>query len=550
MSAPEWAVEQRKLFAMYESAVRLFDEKFVTDEGFLDVMEAWGGNDGPDDAMENFAHWPLVYALGGPDVMLDLYEKAWEGHIVQFTNARIPGIEMARDGMFYREFITSFDWEHTGEGIAAFNFYGLARPNDPKYIERTTRFADFYNGEDPEAQNYDPEHKIIRSLHNGSRGPKLTHATEEDWGGSPQTGQPERLSRYSTAGNIRGDHPLNLATTTLGLNAYMLTGDSKYRDWVLEYAGAWRDRVVANGGNIPTNIGLDGTIGGEWDGKWYGGTFGWNFWPQSNGRNYVMRGPRIAFGSALLLTSDDSYIAPLRMQLKNLYANKKMDGDDILLPNKYGDDGWYGYRKNKRESYLRDIFLWSMDAADLKLLGDDPWIRFLNGEHPDYPVEAIKREQANIANRMEKMQSDDSTREERRSDTPQGFNPVNAGTLVNLTTGGNNPEFAGNSLHSRVRYFDPANERAGLPSDVAALVEKISKDGIELTLVNTNPTESRSVILQAGAYGEHQFVEATLGTASVPVESKVFSVELAPGSGSKIALRMNLYRNAPSLAQP
>jgi hypothetical protein len=457
---------------------------------------------------------------------------------------------MAKDGMFYREFITSFDWEHTGEGIAAFNFYGLARPNDPKYIERTTRFAGFYNGEDLEAQNYDPEHKIIRSLHNGSRGPKLTHATEQDWGGLSQDGAPERLSRYSTAGNIRGDHPLNLAATTLGINAYMLTGDSKYRDWVLEYAGAWRDRVIGNGGNIPTNIGLDGSVGGEWNGKWYGGTFGWNFWPESDGRNYFMRGPRIAFGNAFLLTGDDSFVAPLRMQLQNLYANKKMDGDEILLPNKHGDDGWYGYRKNKRENYLRDIYLWSMDPADLHLLKDDPWIQFLNGENPGYPIEAIKREQEHIANRVQKMRNDHSTREERRTDSPQAYNPVNAGTLVNLTTGGNNPENAGNSLHCRVRYFDPANERAGLPGDVAALVHKVSKNGIELTLVNTNPNESRSVILQAGAYGEHQFVEATLGEERVSVNSKTLSVGLAPGSGSKIVLGMNLYRNTPNLALP
>ena len=42
---------------------------------------------------------------------------------------------------------------------------------------------------------------------------------------------------------------------------------------------AWRDRILQNGGNVPTNIGLNGAIGGEWDGKWYGGTFGWNFDP-------------------------------------------------------------------------------------------------------------------------------------------------------------------------------------------------------------------------------------------------------------------------------
>jgi hypothetical protein len=550
MKPPAWAVEQRKLLSMYDAAVRLFDEKYVTAEGYLDVVEAWGGNDGPDDAMENFAHWPLVYALGGPDSLLELYKKAWEGHIVQFTNARIPSIEMARDGMFYREFITAFDWEHTGEGIAAFNFYGLARPDDPKYIERTVRFAGFYNSVYPEARNYDPEHKIIKSLHNGSRGPKLTRATEEDWGGLPEEGRPERLSRYSTAGNIKGDHPLNLAATTLSLNAYMLTGEDKYRDWLIEYASAWRDRVIENGGNIPTNIGLDGTIGGEWDGKWYGGTFGWNFWPQSSGRNYFMRGPRIAFGNALLLTKDTSFVTPLKMQLQNLYANKRIEGGEVLLPNKYGDDGWYGYRSNRRTNYLREIYLWTMDPADLELIRNDPWISYLLGENPDFPLEALRKEQAFITERMQKMREDDSTREMRRTDTPQRVNPVNAGTLVNLIAGGNNPDNAGNSLHCRVRYFDPTNERAGLPNDVAALVERITKDGIELTLVNTNPSESRSVVLKAGAYGEHRFTEAAMGGEIISVEGRLLAIEIAPGSGSRMTIEMDLYANDPSLAHP
>ena len=76
--------------------------------------------------------------------------------------------------------------------------------------------------------------------------------------------------------NIRGDHPLNLNVTNLAMHAYMLTHEAKYRAWLLEYVDAWRNRIEANGGNIPSNIGLDGTIGGEWGGKWYGGVFGWD----------------------------------------------------------------------------------------------------------------------------------------------------------------------------------------------------------------------------------------------------------------------------------
>ena len=199
---PSWAVEQRALFALYDTASILFSDKYLAENGFLKVVERWGGNDGPDDAMENFSQWPLVYVLGGPQSLLESYKKAWEGHLIQFTQAKIPSIEMAKDGMCHKEFITSFDWEHTGEGLSAFNFYSLVNPNDTIYRNRMMRFAGFYMNEDPEALNYDPNHKIIRSLHNGSRGPKLSHASEIDWGGEPVEGFPERLSRYSTAGNI------------------------------------------------------------------------------------------------------------------------------------------------------------------------------------------------------------------------------------------------------------------------------------------------------------------------------------------------------------
>ena len=58
-----------------------------------------------------------------------------------------------------------------------------------------------------------------------------------------------------------GDHPLNLQATTLALNAWLLTGEDRFRDWMLEYVEAWLARTQANGGIIPSNVGPDGVIG-------------------------------------------------------------------------------------------------------------------------------------------------------------------------------------------------------------------------------------------------------------------------------------------------
>ena len=118
--------------------------------------------------------------------------------------------------------------------------------------------------------------------------------------------------------NLSGDHPQNMMATNLAMTAYLLTGERKYRDWILEYVDAWVERARKNGGNFPTNIGLDGSIGGEWDGKWWGGVYGWNFRPKSEdgsdnpAQNMVMRGVQIGFGVALMLTNDQKYVDTMR----------------------------------------------------------------------------------------------------------------------------------------------------------------------------------------------------------------------------------------------
>jgi len=547
---PEWASAERELFARYDSAAQMFANEYLADNGYFKGIERWGGNDGPDDVMENFAQWPLYYALGGSDEVLRLFEKAWEGHIKQYTNAKVPMVEMAKDGMFHKEFITSFDWEHNGEGLAAFNFYGLANPYDSLYKERMVRFAGFYLNEDPEAPNYDREHKIIRSLHNGSLGPKLTEASEIDWGGEPVENHPERLSRYRDAGNIKGDHPLNLLATTLATNAFMLTGSEKYKNWILEYVSAWRDRILSNGGNIPSNIGLDGSIGGEWDGHWYGGTFGWNFSPESALRNYSFRGPRVAMGNALLLTGDSNFIEPLVMQMDNLFKVKQMKDSLILLPNKFGPNGWYGYIPNKHRDLSLDIYLWSMDSANLRFLPNDPWIDFLEGKNKLYPLQTFHSESDAVKTKIQEIQNANADGFELQSDDPQKLNPIKVGNLVRLTTGGNDPGIIGNTLHCQVRYFDPTEHRPGLPDDVAALVEKVLPEGIELTLVNTNPKQEKTIILQAGAYGEHQFTEAQFADKHVEINQKTVKVHLAAKAGGRIKLKMKRYVNTPSLGLP
>ena len=549
-SPPDWALAERALLKAYADAAAEFTDRYIDSRNFFKCIERWGGNDGPDDVMETFNHWTLLYALGGAESFLEQYRRIWEGHLIQFTMARAPSTQMAANGMYYKEFPASFDWEHTGEGLQAFLFYALDAPADASYLQRVRRFAGFYMNEDPGAPNYDPKLKIIRSLHNGSRGPLLTPATVYDWGGEAVPGNPARHERYKDAANIRGDQPLNLGACSLGFDAYVLTGEKKYRDWLLEYAGAWRDRVMANGGNIPTNIGLDGTIGGEWGGRWYGGTFGWNFEPTGSGRNYYMRGARTGFGEAFLLTGDPSFVEPLRRQIANLYAVRQEKDGRILLPQKHGDQGWYGFTGNQYFEVQRDIYLWLMDPADLKWLGGDPWLRFLDGKNPGYPIRAMETDFEQIRERLEAMRQDLRTPDTRASDGAQRYSPVSGGTLVNLMLGGNDPGKDGNVLHSRLRYFDPERRRAGLPEDVAALVERIGPGDVVVTLVNTNPVKGHDVVVQTGGFAEHQATSIEVGGRTMPVDGSHFTVRLAPGSGDRLKINMKRYANQPTAVFP
>jgi hypothetical protein len=148
------------------------------------------------------------------------------------------------------------------------------------------------------------------------------------------------------------------------------------------------------------------------------------------------------------------------------------------------------------------------------------------------------------------MRQDVRTADTRPSDGAQPFSPVTTDTLVNLMLGGNDPGKDGNILHSRLRYFDPERRRAGLPEDVAALVEKITPRDVVLTLVNTNPVHPRQLVVQTGAFAEHQCVSVELGGNKTVVDAPQFTVRMGPGTGATMTIAMKRYANQPTASFP
>src|SRR5262249_10911655 len=92
MSPPTWALLERELLRANAAACKEFSQRYFDERGYLLCVERWGGDDGPDDAIENCTDWPILHALGGPDRVLKLYKKAWEGHLRQYTAAKTKDV--------------------------------------------------------------------------------------------------------------------------------------------------------------------------------------------------------------------------------------------------------------------------------------------------------------------------------------------------------------------------------------------------------------------------------------------------------------------------
>src|SRR5262249_2175566 len=266
------------------------------------------------------------------------------------------------------------------EGLTVFQMQGLSDPHDSRFLPRARRYAGFYLNEDPGAPNYDPEHKIIRSMFNGSRGPLLRKATALDWAGDPvevktrfrlghgETSYDEMLAHFKDYNDIVGDHPQNLMATSLALTAYMGTGEAKYRDWILEYVGAWRQRIIDNDGIIPTNVGLDGKIGSAAGGKWYGGVYGWGVTGVVPPTAPTPPAASSGFANALLRPGDARWLDPWRQMIDKINAEGKMSDGVTTSPHMYGDQGWYDFTPAKYRHGDEEIWYWSMKDSDLRRL--------------------------------------------------------------------------------------------------------------------------------------------------------------------------------------
>jgi hypothetical protein len=216
----------------------------------------------------------------------------------------------------------------------------------------------------------------------------------------------------------------------------------------------------------------------------------------------------------------------------------------------YGEKGWYDFTPARYSAGSLEIAYLSMKPDDLALVADNPWLSYLAGKNTNFPEQALRGDLARIGKQIKEIRADTTTPDTRLADDPMSFNPASVESLIQLALGGLHPGRGASALFCRLRYFDPALSRAGLPNDVAALIDEMTADQVSVTLINVNQLESRRVIVQAGGYAEHRFTSVKLGDKSLPLDSPQLTIELAPGSGARLTLGMKRYVNKPTMAFP
>lgn len=630
---PAWAVWQRRLIEVMSEAVYPFAQKYTRADGSLiwrdGQDDSFQTRDGADDFYESFYNWALLYLLGGGDHLLPMAHHHWDGVTQQLT----------RLGLVRKEYERGYDQFHQGESYIYFYFLCLADPSNPKLIERARRFAGFYLNEDPGAINYDPERRIIRAPHNGSEGARWGYFDDEpvyenfpymepyglpyeDVAGITtyaDLADPELARRMGAVMQERmgkGDAATNLIVTSLIANAYLMTGDDKYRGWIADYVGAWMERARQNGGLMPDNVGLSGRVGEYIDGKWYGGLYGWS-WP--HGYYNVCMAAIIGAANAFLLTGDQRYLELPRWQIDAIHAlgmtrtlgqmaaqfgsfwtimarEQSPETEISVVPYRYRDSGWFDYQS---PSPIYPVALWVLShaAADWERIElirhnsredwrevkpfrskedaghEQPWLCYLQGDNPSYPEAILSEAYAKVGRRMALIRGDQSDLAQVSIHHWQELNPVTTEALVQLTLGAPQIIYNGGLLHAQVRYFDVDRRRPGLPLDVAALVEKIAPDHIIVHLVNLSVFGVRTLLIQAGAFGEHQFISATYEqrisdypgvqgpggyaapplqteTHTIPIDDSLLRVELPPTSEITLTLKVARHVNPPSYRLP
>ena len=333
-------------------------------------------------------------------------------------------------------------------------------------------------------------------------------------------------------------------------------------------------------------MGPTGKTGEARGGQWWGGLGGWNHY---NGFKATLNAVTVAAECALLLSGNFEYLDILRSQLLVLLENSETRNDgQLLAPTRYSPDGWhdrskppYTWPHPMRMLEPAHLYHASMSLEDYKMIaairtgeverdwnevpsvgeknsGETELARFqyYDGMMPDWPEKVLAAEYQLATDAHEAVYSESRDVDALIAENVSPRNPVFTKGLTQVTLGAPQSVYNGGLLRATVRYFDDKRARPGLPRDVAALVDRLGPDIVGVQLVNLSVSETQSLIVQAGAFGEHQFTEVTFeeddsgAVKTARVDGKHFRVTLPPSTALRFQSGLRRFVNDPSYTFP
>jgi hypothetical protein len=244
-------------------------------------------------------------------------------------------------------------------------------------------------------------------------------------------------------------------------------------------------------------------------------------------------------------------------------------------------DAWFG------DIYGKADWRESVEVKTKEDRGHEaPWLRFLAGDNPAYPETIFRQTLSQMAARLRwirdnrivrvydpRLESAAAAPDVRNADPHhwQTVNPVSTEALLQLAGGAPQQIYNAGLVQAPLRYFDPVGRRPGLPPDVAALVRRVEAGSIEFELVNVSAFRAREVIVQAGLYGQHQFLgleyderadrdpdqprhslipQPQTARRSADVNAPWFTVELPPSTSIHLVARLRRFVRPPTYRFP
>ena len=526
VEVPVWALQQRHLFRLINEAGELFESRFASAEREHRVSMRLTGDDGAVDLYEAYATWPVYYRLGGAAGILSAAKSRWDRAVDQLI-AQDPALQSVESSDGLQEV-----------GLSEL-FHALCAA--------------------------DPDDETLRQAAMRSAQIALSFGNHQD----PRGGKGLGVLRLGDA-HPRVDVAANLSSALSILNAWLCSVDDsasgpsskavheKCEIWIRAYVDAWQSRATAAndpyGGRTPLTENGDTSFRGN--------HYRW-IWP--HGLVSIQAAASIAcLTESIVLATTKSIALAWRPLQSALSSADKSVQDRWLVPHRYGPEGWFDFHPLSMDF---PIWLWwlSRQDSDQTLLAnlqtassydsDDrsthsgrhethemkAWFDYLAGNNPLYPEEALSRSIEHVNRRIALLNNSAGNSAQNSLRSWSQRNPVTTEVLLQLTTG--SPLSPGHSgvQPARIVIGDSESEKPGLPPDVAGLVDALDGNRIGLTLVNLSPIHQRTVTVQAGAFGEDQFVTVRSNSGCHRAGSARLTVTLPPSRQVHLDLEVNRW---------